>query len=438
MRGGRSSRGGTFASTTLAVRLAYGPPMSELTRQASGIETASAEGTAGRTPDVLQRAKALRPLVESHAGAAERRGELTEEVVAALTEAQLWGIGTPRVVGGLEVNPVEALEVIEAVSYADGSTGWVLMAAVLAIGTGGAYLGDAAVEDIFAGGRVPVIEGQGTPNGKAIPDKGGFVLSGHWSYGSGVKHCEYVHTGGIVFERDGSPRLHEGAPEVRIFVLPREQVTFEENWDVLGLRATGSIDYSIEPTFVPEDYTHISLTETPKRGGSLYRLGIPGFGGICHSGFALGVGRRVLDELAGLAQAGIARPGQLAESETFHTEFARAEAQYRAARALVLEAWHDIQDTLADDMPLSTRQKTLARLALNHITTTVAGVCLFAYTAGGGLSLRESRIQRLFRDMHAGTQHGSVAVSVLRHCGRELAGIAQGQVWQFRDLVEPA
>jgi alkylation response protein AidB-like acyl-CoA dehydrogenase len=412
--------------------------MSELTRDAPGVETPSGDGRPHRTPDVLERARALRPLIEAHADAAERQGELTDEVVAAITEAQLWGIGTPRVVGGLEVTPVEAIKVIEAVSYADGSTGWVLMASVLATGTGGAYLGDSAVEEIFAGGRVPVIEGQGQPNGKAIVDKGGYVLSGHWSYGSGVKHCEYVHTGAVVYEQNGSPRLRDGGPEVRIFVLPREQVSFEANWDVLGLRATGSIDYSIEPTFVPEDYTHITLTETPRRGGSLYRLGIPGFGAICHSGFALGVGRRVLDELAGLVQAGVARPGQLADSEIFHAEYARAEAQYRAARAFVFEAWHDVQVTLSADEPLTTRQKTLIRLALNHVTTTVADVCRFAYIAGGGLSLRESRIQRLFRDMHSGTQHGSVAVSVLRHCGRELAGVAPGQVWQFRDLAEPA
>jgi alkylation response protein AidB-like acyl-CoA dehydrogenase len=412
--------------------------MSELARQIPSIEAPSPDGARVETPDVLERARALRPLVESHAEAAEERGELTDDVVAAITEAQLWGLGTPRVVGGLEVTPVEAIEVIETVSYADGSTGWVLMAAVLATGTGGAYLGDSAVAEIFAGNRVPVIEGQGQPNGRAIVDKGGYVLSGHWSYGSGVKHCEYVHTGAVVYEKDGSPRLRDGTPEVRIFVLPCEQVSFQANWDVLGLRATGSIDYSIEPTFVPDDYTHITLTETPRRGGSLFRLGIPGFGSICHSGFALGVGRRVLDELARLVEAGIARPGQLAGSEQFHVEFARAEAAYRAARAFVYEAWHDVQTMLSADEPLSTRQKTLIRLALNHVTTTVADVSRFAYTAGGGLSLRESRIQRIFRDMHAGTQHASVSVSVLRHCGRELAGIAPGQVWQFRDLTDPA
>jgi alkylation response protein AidB-like acyl-CoA dehydrogenase len=52
----------------------------------------------------------------------------------------------PRSVrGGLELDPVESLQVIENVSYGDPSAGWVLMAASLAIGTGAAYLKDDAV-----------------------------------------------------------------------------------------------------------------------------------------------------------------------------------------------------------------------------------------------------------------------------------------------------
>jgi hypothetical protein len=86
---------------------------------------------------------------------------------------------------------------------------------------------------------------------------------------------------------------------------------------------------------------------------------------------------------------------------------------------------------------LSTRQQTLARLALNNATWTVSEACLFAYTAGGGYSLRESTIQRLFRDMHAGTQHFTSGDPVLSECGRELSGVAAGKVWRFFELGDP-
>ncbi len=391
--------------------------------------------TGATASSLLEKARELRPFLSSHGEANEESAALVDEVVDALHAADLWGIWTPAECGGTELMPIEALEIIEELSYADASTGWVLMAGALAIGTGGAYLGGSAVEQMFAGDRMPVIAGQGTPNGKAMPADGGYVLSGKWSYGSGILHADYIHTGGIIYAGEDEPRLLEdGSPDIRVFVLPREKVAYGANWDVMGLRATGSIDYSIDSVFVPEAFTHGSVTETPLRGGHQFTLGIAGFGCICHSGFALGVGRRVLDELAALVQGKVARPGQLADSETFHVDFARAEAKYRAARALVLETWQDIQATLDRRELLSTRQKTLARLALNNVTWAVSDVCMFAYIAGGGLTLRESTIQRFFRDMHAGTQHFTSAARPLADCGRDLLGIAEGQTWTFFEL----
>ena len=80
-----------------------------------------------------------------------------------------------------------SLKVIDQLTYADPSTGWVTMAAGLAIGTGGAYLGDQAVEEIFGGERFPVIAGQGTRPGSAVAQDGGHLLSGSWQFASGIK-----------------------------------------------------------------------------------------------------------------------------------------------------------------------------------------------------------------------------------------------------------
>jgi alkylation response protein AidB-like acyl-CoA dehydrogenase len=412
--------------------------MTDVSSVAPAAGAQGASGPLSPASGLLERANALTPLIREHAEAAEAAGVLADEVVAAMHETGLWSLCTPRCLGGLEAPPLEALAVIEQITYADASTGWVLQAAGLATGTGGSYLGDEAVARIFAPGESPLIEGQGTPNGKAVADRGGFVLSGRWSYGSGVKHCNWIHTGAIVYDDEDTPRLTaDGTPEVRVFVLAVEQVVLDGNWDVLGLRATGSIDYSIEPTFVPEAYTHIGVTEVPLRGGSLYTLGIPGFGCIGHSAFALGVGRRMLDELRALVRERVARPGQMAENEFFQTAFAAEEAKYRSARAFVHETWNGIEQTLAGGELVSTRQKTLARLALNHVTAVVADLCTFVYRAGGGLSLRESIIQRYFRDMNAATQHFVVGQPVLRECGRELAGVAEDKVWRFMELVDP-
>ena len=80
--------------------------------------------------------------------------------------------------------------------------------------------------------------------------------------------------------------------------------------------------------------------------GPLYGLGIIGFAVTCHSGWAMGVGRRMLDELAALVHGKAGRPGAQGDSNAFQQGFAKAEASFRAARAFVIESWTDVSKSL--------------------------------------------------------------------------------------------
>ena len=382
-----------------------------------------------RVRDLLNGADTAASVADAHAEEADRQGRLSAAVVDALTREELFGMWVPRSIrGGAELDPVSSLRIIEKVSCGDPSAGWVLMAAALAIGTGAAYLGDEAVAELFGGERLPVIAGQGTRPGVAVPQAGGFSLTGSWSFASGIKHATHIHTLGVI----------EGSGEPRIFVLPVGKATLVDNWDVLGLRGTGSIDYRTDHVFVPESYTHFAVTESPRRGGGLYTIGIAGFAVICHSGWACGIGRRLLDELAKKVRSGVGRSGTLANSEAFHEQYAKAEATYRAARALVNEAWGSVNATLERGGALDVRQHTMVRLALAHITWSCHEVAEFVYATAGTVALRAGTIQRLFRDMHAGTQHITSAPPVIRNAGRELAGLADRKRWVFLDLADEA
>jgi indole-3-acetate monooxygenase len=386
---------------------------------------------------LLKAARDARSLIDRMGPVGEAKGELAPEVVDTLHQTGLFGMFVPKVLGGAEIRPIDALEILEEVAYADGSTGWVLMASILSIGTAGSYLDEAEVKKIFSLDRFPVIAGHGAPMGKARRVPGGFMISGNWSYGSGVKHADFLHSGGTVCNDDGSPELGaNGLPEPRIFVIPREACEFGDNWDVMGLRATGSIDYSCKDVFIPEGATHLTECATPKRGGHLFMLGIRGMSTIGHTGFTLGVGRRMLDELAALAQVKKGRFGLLGDGESFLENFAAAEAKLRAAKAFVYETWRDIEAALYRGEPMSTRQSTLMRLSLNHVTWTIAEVSQFAYYAAAGNSLRASALQRFFRDMHGATQHATSSAPILRDCGRELAGVAKDKVWGFSTLMD--
>lgn len=381
-----------------------------------------------RSPSLPERAREIGALANEHAQYADEHGRLAEPVVEAMHEHDMFGMWVPKSVpGGSELDPVSSLETIANVAYGDPSAGWVMMAASLAVGTGAAYLEDDAVDELFGGERMPVIAGQGTRPGKAVKHKDGFRLSGSWGFASGIKHGTHIHTLGLI-EETGEPR---------IFVLPVEQVKLIDNWDVLGLRGTGSIDYEIDDVYVPESYTHFAVTQTPKRGGSLYTIGIIGFAAMCHSGWALGIGRRLLDEMSSLVLSRGGAAGPQGSSPSFQEGFARAEGTYRSARAYVMETWRDVSDTLDRGEPLTVRQNTLFRSAMIHVTAASQEVSRFVYQAAGTLGLRSGTIQRLFRDMHAGTQHVIASPPVYQAVGRELAGLADGHQWQFLNLVDP-
>lgn len=391
------------------------------------------------SPGSIAAAHALAPELRRHAEANEQAGRLTKEVMGLLQEAGLFGLLAARSLGGLEVEPVVALEVYEALSEADAAAGWVVMACNVSIGSASGYLPDSGAREVFGAG-VPIIAGNGGPFGRADVDGDGFRLSGQWSYGSGVLHASWIHSGARVFE-NGKPRIdtRTGQPEVRTFIVPAAKAKLLGNWDVVGLRATGSVDYEMTDIFVPEAFTHSPDANMPERGGGLYRLGIVGMAPLGHTAVALGVARRALSELADLADSSGGRPSRLmiqGGDASFQESFGLAEAQLRAARSLCYEVWQDISDTVGSGEAVSTRQYTLARLALIHATNVAADICTFAHKTAGGVSLRNTALQRCFRDMFAATQHRLVSNFFARDCAQDLLGLAENKVWAIRGLVD--
>lgn len=409
------------------------------------MKEAPHKSTQSTAAELLEKARALQPLLRSQAALNEAQGKLSEETFGALRDAGLLGMLVPECFGGAEANTLEALEIIEALSYADGSTGWVQMAASVSTSLAAACLPAASAKMLF-GGAHAVIAGQGAPNGQAVPATqngvSGFRLTGQWSYGSGILHSDHIHSGAILVEEGKAQRRADGrGPAVRIFIVPTSKAIMEGNWEVMGLRATGSVNYSITDVFVPESFTHSPDCVPVNQGGSVYWIGIIGMTTLGHTGFIIGAGRRMLDELSAfIAAKPPGRGGSLppiSATQGFHEAFGRAEARYRASRSFVFDAWDDLQKSLDHGDAPSTRQISLIRLALNHATSEVADVCAWAYKTAGGYALRDSALQRCFRDVYAGTQHFLVSPTVLQECGRELAGLAKGEAWTLLGLRQP-
>src|SRR5512139_953716 len=77
--------------------------------------------------DYVSRARALAETVRAGADDAERSGQLSDSVVAALSAAGFFRMMVPRRIGGGEADIATLVDTIDAVSRADGATGWIVM-----------------------------------------------------------------------------------------------------------------------------------------------------------------------------------------------------------------------------------------------------------------------------------------------------------------------
>jgi alkylation response protein AidB-like acyl-CoA dehydrogenase len=391
--------------------------------------TSRASGTvAGADP--VAAARGLAPLIEAEAEAGEAALEITPRVVDALEAAGLFGLMVPTALGGMEAGLVTTLEVYEELSRADGSTGWSVLANATTSAFAAAYTSEDAALDMFRPGRRAIHAGQFAPVGSAerVDAEGvgpGFRVSGRYRFGSGSEHATWM--GGGTFERRGGELAVDpgtGMPVIRAFFVPKERVEMRGNWDVMGLVATGSFDYDVPEQVVAEGYTFPLLTPTVHRGGAIYRLGVLGLTSAGHAAFALGVGRRALDELASIVRTkqrlGAAR---VHDQQLFQHDYAFHDAALLAARAFVVDVFGDAEETLRAGVEPSMLQLQRLRQATTYATRVSADAVRSAYLWAGSDALRSpSALQRCFRDIHAGTQHVFVDNNTLTATTQVLLG----------------
>jgi alkylation response protein AidB-like acyl-CoA dehydrogenase len=73
---------------------------------------------------LLEAVERVRPVIEAHAARGEAERRLPREIVAALAAEGLFDMLQPAGYGGMELHPVIAMEVWEAVARIDGATAW--------------------------------------------------------------------------------------------------------------------------------------------------------------------------------------------------------------------------------------------------------------------------------------------------------------------------
>ena len=384
-----------------------------------GVPSLPTEGEAlrRRLRDAVAR---IRPTLEADSETNDATGTLAWPSVVALYREGLLSLKAPRELGGPEVDPLLYLELVDELCYINPSAGWCAFINGTSTAWLGAFLPAAGAARVFGGGRMPIASGAVIPRGRARPVAGGWKVSGRWPFASGSAHSSWL-LAGFRIVRDGAP-----GPEHMVLGMPTGDAQFRDNWQVMGLQGTGSRDFALTDYFVPEDLAFDLLTTEPRMGGPLFWLGRPGFVTTDHAGFALGVARRALDEIA--LQAGSYRRGYLdapiAQRGALHHDLGRCDQQLRAARALCRETLEDAWEfCLRRERPDLERQLRL-RGACAYATEVACQVATTAFRYGGGNAIYNDRVlQRCLRDINAAAQHFMVNSSAYDNLGQFRLGM---------------
>ena len=373
---------------------------------------------------LLDAVETTREVVAANADESERLGTLAPAAVNAIRDAGLFTLKLPQSLGGAEADPVTQIEVIEAMAYIDASAGWCLMIGATAIGQPGAFAGDDAVAEIFGGEWAPTAATSTALRGKAIPVEGGYLLTGRWPFASGVRHAEWMTAGATVQAPEAPQDAKDAGPVNITLVFPVSQGRIHDNWHVTGLEGSGSNDISASEIFVPKAFSWDPTVWESKRGGAIYRMGRPGFVANEHSGVALGIARRALDEIkadAPFKKRGNPPTASLADREAFRGDIASCDLRLRAARLLAHQVYERAYQTALGGQPPDAAAQSEMRAVSAYVTQVAVDVATAAFRYAGGSAIHRSNIlQRCLRNINAAAQHFMVSDTALESYGASL------------------
>ena len=374
--------------------------------------------------EVLARAAALAPEFRDRAAEGEANRTMPPDLAAKVKEAGLFRLSLPAALGGWEADPITIFEVIERLSYADGSGGWTVMIGCSPVFM--AWLDPAVATKLLDGNPNICTTGVFAPLGRAVPEgTGSFRVEGRWPCNSGCPHSEWFVTGVFVMDGDKPRMVPPGRPDWRFAWFSSTDGEIIDNWDAAGLRGTGSHDVAAHGITIPEELTCAPMFEPARHDGPLYRLSFFNLLAAHMSGFTSGVARRALDEFVMAAERKHRGPSptSVADDAVVQHRFAVVDGDLRAARAFFIDAMGEAWEAVTRGDCCSLQQRALVMSASQALhRSAIAAVDAVLPLAGASAVYADNPIQRCSRDLHAASQHIFFSVDVLKDIGQVAFG----------------
>jgi indole-3-acetate monooxygenase len=391
--------------------------------------------TRDMTMHLLHEVERLRPLIKDNAASAEANRQLSSVVYDAMYAAGLFTLLAPKAHGGLEVHPVEAMQVWEAVARIDAAAAWNLVMNQ-AVAAYAAWLPAAGAQEVFRDGP-PTVAGALNPPAAASRTDGGWRITGQCPFGSGCHNAQWLAMPAIEMDGDHpkvDPATGQLVAAFGVF-LPRTSATILDTWHTMGMRGTGSTDYAVQDLFVPDHLTvPVAPLTHPAPGfeGPLFRMW-PWTAILGEATVSVGVAAAAVDEAVQLCRSKTpaynAMP--LREQQLAQFQMGKAKARVEASRdTLYRAAEAAYEDVARSNTLLSKDAKIRLQLAACFAAEACAEADRFVNDAVGTSSIRVGQpFERHFRDAHVLLQHSSKSSARYGSAGRLMFGLENDWVW---------
>lgn len=361
---------------------------------------------------VLDRAHGVAALGSEFADRSEADRRLARVVVDEASAAGLFHLCLPARDGGISPTLTEVAEILAVLGHGDGALGWCSMISSTTCGLA-AFLPADTAHEIFSSSSA--VGGVFAPNGRAEISDDGFRVSGRWQWGSGSSHSDWLLAGAMAEE---GRRLS--------CLVPVGDAEIHDTWHTVGLRGTGSNDFSLEGVHVPGGHV-IEVGRSPLLvDDPLARFPTFTMLAVGVAAVAIGIGRRAIDEAVAISADRTPQfsTRRLADTGAAQAELARSEARWGAARAYLFDTIGVAWDRLVAGDEVTLEHRVRIRSAAAHaVGEVVATVDAMFALCGGSAVYDSSVLGRCLRDAHVIPQHIMVSPRLHETLGKFFMGV---------------
>lgn len=344
-------------------------------------------------------------IIRSLAAAAEQSGMLHPDQLEVIYRQKWFKLLVPQLYGGVQISLPDLVRLQEAISWADGSTGWVV---TLCSGAGwfGGFINPAAAEKIFNNDKV-CLAGSGAVGGTAEIITNGYLFKGSWKYASGAHHATHI-TANCAIIKNGEPVLDDsGEALVLPFVFDKKDVTILPAWKYIGMVATGSDAFEIKNLEIGTDRQFQIDPSAAVVDAPLYRYPFLQLAEATLAVNLSGMAIHFMDLCEAVFREKLKQTRFTAEQkEVLTITLGQCKSGINMLRKDFFEAvdqsWEAINmdSTISDDLlnAISTTSRKLAKAARENVDHLYPFCGLIAAST-------ETEINRAWRDLHTASQH---------------------------------